>query len=182
MGSLGLTGVAKNAEKYEVLDHPQGRPRWLRDPLGSLGRTGWQKMSKNARFLATPRAAKVAKGPLGTNGPHWGCQKCRKTQGFWPPQGRPRWLRDPLGSMGRTGMAKNVEKHNVFGHPKGGQGGQGTPWGPWAALGWPEMRKNARFLATPRRPRWLRGLCSSWVCILAREGWPKTPPQGGQGG
>ena len=48
-------------------------------------------MSKNARFLATPRAAKVAK--------------------------------DPLGPMGPTGVARNAQKHEVLGHPKGGQGG-----------------------------------------------------------
>ena len=79
---------------------------------------GWPKMLKNTKFLAAPGAAKVAKGPLGGNGPHRGGQKPRKIRGFWPPQGRPRWLRDPLGPMGSTGVAKNVEKYENFGRPR----------------------------------------------------------------
>ena len=78
---------------------------------------------KNAGFWAAPGAGKVAKEPFGANGPHWGGQKYRKILGFGPLQGRARWLRDPLGPMGRTGVAKNVEKYEVLGHPRGGQGG-----------------------------------------------------------
>ena len=78
---------------------------------------------KNAGFWAAPGAGKVAKEPFGANGPHWGGQKYRKILGFGPLQERARWLRDPLRPMGRTGVAKNVEKYKVFGRPRGGQGG-----------------------------------------------------------
>ena len=42
------------------------------------------------------------------HGPHWGGQKCVKTQGFGSPLERPRWPRALLEPMGRTGVAKNT--------------------------------------------------------------------------
>ena len=143
-------------------------------------------MLKNTRFWTTPRGGQ---GGLGTPWDHWaalGGKKCRKIRGFWPRQGRPRWRRGPLGPMGRTGVAKNAEKHKVFGHPKGGQGGLGTPWDPWAALGWQKIWKNTTFLATPRAAKVAKGPFGAhgphWggqKCVKMRGFWP---PQGGQGG
>ena len=90
------------------------------EPWAALG---WPKMLQITRFWAAPGAAKVAKEPLGINGPRWGGQKWRKLRGFGPPQGRPRWLRRPLKPMGRTGVAKNVANYEVLGCPRDGQGG-----------------------------------------------------------
>ena len=81
---------------------------WGGTPWGPWAQLGWPKTRKNTRFWATPRAAKVAKGLPGANGPHWGGQKRIRIRGFGPPQGRPRWPRVPLGSMGRTGVARNA--------------------------------------------------------------------------
>ena len=108
LGPMGRTGVAKNAAKYEVWGHPRGGQGGQGTPWGPWAQLGLPKMHKNTRFWATPGAAKVAKGPLGAHGPNWGSQKCVKMRGFGPPQRRPRWLRDPLGPMGRTGVAKNA--------------------------------------------------------------------------
>ena len=68
-------------------------------------------------------------------------QKPRKMRGFGPPQGRPAWLRDPLAAMGRTGVAKNLEKCEVWGRPR-------PRWlrDPLAAMG------RTGLLATPVRP------------------------------
>ena len=78
MGSMGPTGVTKNIQKYKVLGHPRGCQGGQERSWGPWAPLGLPKMHKNARCWATPEAAKVAKGPLGTHGPHWGGQKCLK--------------------------------------------------------------------------------------------------------
>ena len=100
--------------------HPRGGQGGSWAPWGPWSALGWPKTCKNARFLATPGAAKVAKGALGGHGPHWVGKKCVKTLGFWPPQERPRWIKGSLGPMAHAGVAKKVGKHEVFGHPRGG--------------------------------------------------------------
>ena len=62
-------------------------------------------MSKNTRFLATPRAAKVAKGPLGTNGPHWGGQKNAENARFSATPKAAKVAKGPLGANGGSVFA-----------------------------------------------------------------------------
>ena len=50
----------KNVEKCKVFGHPKGGQGGEGAPWDQWAALGWPKMMKNTRFLATPRAAKVA--------------------------------------------------------------------------------------------------------------------------
>ena len=139
---------------------------WPGAPRGRFGESNYQKtlvfvticFSGCGKHIIScvfeqQRWPRVSFGLLGA---HWGGQKCVKMRGLGPPQGRPKWPKDPLGPMGRIGVAKNAAKYEVWGHPRGGQGGQGTPWAHGLNWGGQKCVKMRGFGLPQGRPRWPR--------------------------
>ena len=114
-----------------------------------MGRAEVAKNYEKCKVFGHPRGGQGGQGSPWGPWAALGWQKMRKNTGFLATPGAAKVDQGPLGANAHAGVAKNVGKHRVFGHPRSGQGGSRAPWGQWPTLGWPKKSENMRFLATP---------------------------------